>query len=292
MRVALLLPLLACASGPTARHLQKSPGYRDAVRRLTRVAVIADAAIVTSASSKDPDGRPYIPVEESRAMGARAAAGAAGYLRRGGYTVVGEQAAFVGGYFSTKGGPVEYVTAPRIGGEVGRGPAPLDVAAPIATDGRYREALLDVVRAVFRSIQQGAFTKSVPSDYLLAGEHLARSMALVAERNGTPALLVIVVAGQHQSMGSRIASGVGGFLGSFGLALATAGTTGVAVIATPGGGGPRVDAWCGLVDLRSGEVLWANGLGFKKDPLDEAFYREEWPGEMLHFLVQDAAAGR
>jgi hypothetical protein len=135
---------------------------------------------------------------------------------------------------------------------------------------------------------------------MLTGEDLARSMALVAERNGTPALLVIVASGQHQSMGSRIARGVGGFLGSFALALATAGATsamtgGTAstmVVGVPVGGGPRVDTWCGLVDLRSGEVVWANGLGFERDPLDEAFYREEWPGRVFHFLVQDAAARR
>lgn len=288
--VMLLALLLSCSSVPFKRYIQKSPNYNDSMPKITQLGIVSDATIVASVDTGDQNYKIYVSIEDSKVVESHMLINAANYMKQKGYEVTFQQAPFVGGSYFSQGVAKRFKVAQRIDADITVGEPPFKIDDSLITDESYKNAMLVIVSSVRQSLNKAALAKSLPSDFFLQGKNVPESLKIIAERTKVNALLINIGEGVYVPAAQRFASGVGSFMFSFGVALATAGTAGVSVTPLPANiDSPNISTWSGLIDLQNGEVLWSNSYGLGHNPLDEDFYQDEWPRVLFyHFQPRTA----
>jgi hypothetical protein len=88
----------------------------------------------------------------------------------------------------------------------------------------------------------------------LTGPDVQGSLMTIADRTNVEAMLIIIGDGVHVPKDGRIVAGVANFMASFALAVLTAGSTGIGVVASPlTVNNPYLNSWIGLTDSKKGK---------------------------------------
>jgi hypothetical protein len=281
--LAFMLSSCATDSAPLKKSLQISPNYDQSIKGIHRIGIVSDVVIATSSTVGEENEIIYFLIKESETIESWILESTKKCLEELGYEVTFDGSPFVGGYISSK----PFNVAQTRGADIEEKVPPFVTNDLFSTDASYLMALRTVIASVFSSIKAGELEKSSPSDYFLKGERIQDNLNLIAEKTNAQALVVVVGNGAFVPAGRRFAQGFGNFMGSLTIALATGGATGVSVYTSPITiNRPYIQTWVGLVDLKNGEVLWANRETVLKNPLNSFVYDEEWSNRIFYYLSE------
>lgn len=257
----------SCANVPTKQFVHTGPTYKQSMPKIARVAIINDVCIARDAIGSDD----YFSIEDSQVAESFMLAGAKEYLQQKGYEVVLQQSPFVGAF---KKPDTLFKVAQREGTEVSDKYSPFYISDSLLTDEPYKQALIKVITQVLQSVEQ---QESSPSEVFLSKENMQKSLDVIAKRTDADIVLFLIGQGVIVPKGKSVAQGITT------AAITTALTLGWFTYAR--WNVSYLDTYAGLVDLKTGEVLWSNsfrheGGGFT----DREYYSKQWPTSLLYHI--------
>ncbi len=280
--VATGLLCCSCATGPTKRYVRTSPSYTIVIPDVKTVGIINDVCIARGRVDK----KGYYSVQDSRIAESHMLASAKTHLEGKGYQVEFDLAPFVGAFklfdFPTceviTGRTFRASTQQEDGVEDTR--PPFFVSPSLGNDEVFRDALLDVI---IRTTHAIALFNIPPEKTFSSSGNIRESLDVIAERTDVQHLLVMIANGRMTSMGESLKQALPQAIG---VAILTGGMVSGAVYDVS-----YIDGYIGLIDLKSGEIVWSNHMRLKTGPnsvIQEKFFREQWVPQLLHHIPAKA----
>lgn len=265
--VILSLLLFSCATAPTKRFMRTGPSYEQSISEVMRVAIINDVCICRDVAGSND----YWSIEDSQAAESFMLEGAKQYLEQKGYHVVSQMCPFVGAF---KKSEMLDKVAQREGTEVSDKYPPFYISESLNIDEPYKQALIKVIRQVLQSVEQ---KKSSPSEVFLSNLDIQESLDIIAKRIDTDTVLFLIGNGTIVPKGKSAAQGI-----ATGV-LTTLLTMGMFTYSQ--WSVSYLDTFAGLVNLRTGEVLWSNSLRLEGGGLtDKEYYSKRWSQNVLYHI--------
>jgi len=265
--IILSLLLSSCATAPTKRFVRTGPNYKQSISKVTEVAIINDVCIWRDNVGSDD----YWSIKDSQIAESFMLEGAKEYLRQKGYHIVFQISPFVGAF---KKPEMLFRVAQREGAKILNKHPPFYISESLNTDEPYKQALIKVIRQVLQSVEQ---EKLPPSEVFLSKADIQQSLDIIANRIGADTALFLigngVIVSKSKSVAQAIATGI----------LTTALTMGMFTYSQ--WNVSYLDTFVGLVNLKTGEVLWSNSLRLEGGDLtDRKYYLKRWAQNLLYHI--------
>jgi hypothetical protein len=256
---------------PTKAFIQTGPNYDTRIRDPGAIGIVTDACLARVQVGKD-----FLAVDASHEGSGYMLDATASLLAGKGYDISYRAVPFVCG---AEPGDAAQGLPVMAGDQTVTGNSPYFTDASIQGDPELGQALLDVERLLLTSVGQHHIA---PATLFAEDASIPEKLRLIAQKTGLQTLLVAVGRGARVS-GSK----------SFSQAMTTGMFTGLAT------GGVAIytqmnvstlDSYVGLIDLASGELIWANSLRHTSlDPTEQDTYAVRWSHDLLYF-IPDAGA--
>jgi hypothetical protein len=260
-----------CKIVPTKAYLRTGPSYANEISNVSHFGLLTDAVVRYLRV-----GTNYFVLADSKFVATNMLSSATLYLEKKGYSISFSAAPFIGA-FEDSDKPMPVADLRRNKPTIRY--APFYVSDVLKNDEPYQWALKQVLEQVTGAITQKGNT---PTEALLSDPDITNSLHLIAERNRTDYLMVIVGDGVLVSEGKQAGE-------MFGTAMvSTVLTAGFVTVM-------RYDvsylnSFAGLVDLKTGEILWSNSNGWPNiEPTNLAIYQKgRWAAQLLYHLPDRA----
>lgn len=221
---------------------------------------------------------------DSRTIASEVAANSAAYLSQNGIQLKNTLAPFVcGAVHNGVNEPQRYSYRPE--DPISSSAQPLDLSAEASGDASYASALRDISTYIFNKALESGTVKAInifagDTPYSVSQSEFSAAARIVANRLGQPTLLYIGITGIRQSQGKSVLQAAAATALSAGLAAASATaiqqSSGTMMtqsgqlfkppvvvlypVYRPSTGIAISQIVAGLVDLRSGDLVWTNSL--------------------------------
>lgn len=242
------------------------------------VLVLIDACVKRSNAFEDD----FVIIAETKAVSKALESTVRNYLVANGITVRATLIPFSCGALHTKENSLQKI-ANNINGSVKNGKQPFDVADLIRGDGEYINSLsilatyafqqpileiqrLERLESLNEFSQGGLFLEDEYDDKLkpfFGVEQFNKAAAIVADRSQASSILYIGQSGLTRSTGQSITEGIGSFIATMAIAVATGGLVYLSVFSVDSS---YISAT--LINLENHEVPWSKSIRFKGDPVN------------------------
>jgi hypothetical protein len=273
LSAALIAPLvlLSISCGPSKQWVRTSPSFEQRMPQIQRIGIVADVCLFHEVGKKTA----YVSVSESRSAQTYMIKAAKESLEQKGYEVTCQLAPVVGGY---KNPGVAMRTAATPSAELSDRTPPLDTPqGSVSEDEPFRKAMLLVLHRAMLGIEQ---QKKPPTDVFREGAGVSEGLRVVCERTNNDVILVLVGEGSivpfGRSMGQAMTTGIL-------TGLLTAGFVVVSVYDVS-----HLDSYIGLLDAKTGEILWSNSMRIKSGDPTRGNYYDGWSRMLLYHLPKCA----
>jgi hypothetical protein len=273
MKIKTILPILiftvflvtGCKIVPTKAFLRTGPSYASRMSEVTHLSLVTDAVVQYVRVATN-----YIVLTDSQFAATNMLLNAKQFLENKGYQVSFFTSPFVGA-FENPGMPMS-VADERKNSPTVRYP-PFYISNSIKDDEPYRRALTQVIAQAAEAVYQKG---ELPTETFLSDSTITNSLRLIAEREQTDYLMIIVGNGICVSEGKQIGQ-------MFGTALVSTVLTAGFVTAMRYNVS-CLDSYVALIDLKTGEILWSNSSGLSDvEPSEFGIYRNgEWATQLLY----------
>jgi hypothetical protein len=254
-----------CKIVPTNAFLRTGPSYASQMPEVAHLSLATDAVVQYVRVTTN-----YIVLKDSQFAATNMLLTAKQFLEKKGYQVSFSITPFVGA-FENPGTPMS-VAEERKNSPTIRYP-PFYISDSLKDDEPYRRALTQVIaQAAEAVIERGA----LPTETFLSDSTITNSLRLIAEKEQTHYLMIIVGNGTSVSEAKQMGQ-------MFGTALVSTVLTAGFVTAMRYNVS-CLDSYAALIDLKTGEILWSNLSGLSDvEPAEFGIYRNgEWATQLLY----------
>ncbi len=259
-----ILLLSSCA--PTSMFVRTGPSFAKLMPQVRSIAVIDDACVLIEPFGVDND---YVSVEDTKLAESLILESAKTYLEQKGYQVNVQLSPFVCG-FVTPDKP--FRAAERRGAKISDRFAPFLISEPIDDKEEYKQALLNAIRRIRASFGESSPTgenSQITSEVtVIFSEDTLRSFKIISAETNSETVFFIIGHGGIVPTGRTIAQGLITGVLSFGMLSIWPLSA--------------LDTYAVLIDLKNGEMLWANSLRVEMNPANREAYTELWPSKILY----------
>lgn len=261
--VVVIVLLQSCV--PTKQNIQTSEINSERISNLNSIGVISDVCLM-----RDPIFlKDYIIRDESQLANTLMMDETYRYMKSKGYNVNLQFTPFVGSYFDNS---IVFRYAKRSRWAVSNISPPFLVNDSIKEDSEYIQALIQVITTLKTKL--ACDEKNIPPPRT----DVKNSLKIISNRTGRDEILFIIGEGRIVPVSKSIIQGI--IVGTL-TTILTMGMLTVAIYQIS-----YMHSYLALIDLKQGEILWANSLLVNRKPTKKKYFVKRWSKKLLYYFPE------